>query len=29
MDHIVRRTVEIKLHPYDINRDGGLCLNKS
>jgi hypothetical protein len=29
MDHIVREAIEIELHPYDINREGGFCLSKS
>jgi hypothetical protein len=28
MDHIVRETIEIELHPYNINREGGFCLSK-
>jgi hypothetical protein len=29
MDRIVRETIEIELHPYNINREGGFCLSKS
>jgi hypothetical protein len=29
MDRIVREAIEIELHPYNINRDGGFCLSKS
>jgi hypothetical protein len=28
MDRIVREAIEIKLHPYNINRDGGFGLSK-
>jgi hypothetical protein len=26
---IVREVIEIELHPYNINREGGFCLDKS
>jgi hypothetical protein len=29
MDHIVRDAIEVELHPYNINREGGFCLSKS
>jgi hypothetical protein len=29
MDRIVREAIEIELHPYHINREGGVCLSKS
>jgi hypothetical protein len=29
MDHIVRKVIEIELHPNKINRDAGFCLSKS
>jgi hypothetical protein len=29
MDRIVRKSIEIELHPYNINREGGFCLSKS
>jgi hypothetical protein len=29
IDHIVREAIEIELHPYNINREGGFCLSKS
>jgi hypothetical protein len=29
MDRIVREAIEIELHPYIINREGGFCLSKS
>jgi hypothetical protein len=29
MDRIVREAIGIKLHPYNINREGGFCLRKS
>jgi hypothetical protein len=29
MDRIVREVIEIELHPYNINREGGFCLSKS
>jgi hypothetical protein len=27
--YIVREVIEIELHPYNINREGGFCLSKS
>jgi hypothetical protein len=29
MDRIVREVIEIELHPYNINREGGFCVSKS
>jgi hypothetical protein len=29
MDRIVREAIEIALHPYNVNREGGFCLSKS
>jgi hypothetical protein len=29
MDHTVREAIEIELHSYNINREGGFCLSKS
>jgi hypothetical protein len=29
MDCIVGEVIEIELHPYNINREGGFCLSKS
>jgi hypothetical protein len=29
MDRIVREVIEVELHPYNINREGGPCLSKS
>jgi hypothetical protein len=29
MDRIVREAIEIELHPYNINREGGSCVSKS
>jgi hypothetical protein len=29
MGRIVREAIEIDLHPYNINREGGFCLSKS
>jgi hypothetical protein len=29
MDRIVREAIEIELHPYHIDREGGFCLSKS
>jgi hypothetical protein len=29
VDRIVREAIEIELHPYNINREGGFCLSKS
>jgi hypothetical protein len=29
MDRIVGEAVEIELHHYNINREGGFCLSKS
>jgi hypothetical protein len=29
MDGIVRNAIEIELHPYNIDREGGFCLSKS
>jgi hypothetical protein len=29
MDRIVKEAIEIELYPYNINREGGVCLSKS
>jgi hypothetical protein len=29
MDRIAREVIDIELRPYDINREGGVCLSKS
>jgi hypothetical protein len=29
IDRIVREAIEIELHPYNINREGGFCLRTS
>jgi hypothetical protein len=29
MDRIIRDAIEIELHPYNINREGGFCLSTS
>jgi hypothetical protein len=29
MNHIVRKAIQIEVHPYSINKEGGFCLNKS
>jgi hypothetical protein len=29
IDCVVREAIEIELHPYNINREGGFCLSKS
>jgi hypothetical protein len=29
MNGIVTEAIEIELHPYNINREGGFCLSKS
>jgi hypothetical protein len=29
MDRIAREAIEIELHSYNINREGGFCLSKS
>jgi hypothetical protein len=29
MDRIVREAIEIELHSYNNNREGGFCLSKS
>jgi hypothetical protein len=29
MDRIVKEAIEIELHNYNINREGGFCLSKS
>jgi hypothetical protein len=29
IDRTVRKAIEIELHPYNINREGGFCLSKS
>jgi hypothetical protein len=29
MGRVVREAIEIELHPYNINREGGFCLSKS
>jgi hypothetical protein len=29
MDRIVKEAIEIELHPYNINREGGFCHSKS
>jgi hypothetical protein len=29
MDRIVREAIEIELHPFNIDREGGFCLSRS
>jgi hypothetical protein len=29
MDCIVREAIQIELHPYNINKEGGFCLSKT
>jgi hypothetical protein len=29
MERIIREAIEIELHPYSINREGGFCPSKS